>query len=364
MRHVLLVQPNRPGPTKWLSMSRYAAGLALALEPDHSVQTIAATSINMPQPLRSLFGRYRNLERLPRRWPSPPGIVHFTDVFLAPHAGRFACPRVTTLHDMIPMLDSRVRQVVSPQWRVEFLRSLNSLRNSDAIIVPSQATKRAYLARRDDNPDRLHVVPVVVPEDIAPPPAWFEREPRTVLVIGTIAPYKNVPVLLHALARPELVDAKVVRVGEPFPRQYQQLAERLGVASRIEHRSGVSNEELLSLFHRATVLAQPSLTEGFGMPVAEAMAAGLPVVTSDGGALPEVAGTAGRVVPFRTHREGPPDLDDARAFATALAEVLDDAASRERMSRDGITQAARFRPAAVRPLLLAAYADARERSGR
>lgn len=345
-------------------MSRYAAGLALALQPDCSVQTVAATSINMPRPLRSFFGRYRNLEPLPRRWPDPPGIVHFTDVFLAPHAKRFDCPRVTTLHDMIPMLDSRVRQLVSLRWRVEFLRSLNSVVNSHAIIVPSQATKDAYLSRRDDDPERIHVAPVVVPGDIVPPAPEHARDGRTVLVIGTIAPYKNVPVLLHALAQPELRGVNVIRVGEPFSPEYARLAERLRVAGRIEHRAGVSDAELLSLFHRATVLAQPSLTEGFGMPVAEAMAAGLPVVTSDGGALPEVAGTAGRVVRFRTHSEGKPDIDDARDFARALAEVIDDADARQRMSRDGIEQAARFRPGAVRPLLLAAYADAKARSRR
>lgn len=358
---MLLVQPNTPSPYQWLSMTKYAAGVALVLKPVSSVRTIGATNLNMPPPFRWAFSRYRHVQRIPRRWAEPLDLVHFTDVFVAPHAERFPCPRVATLHDMIPMEHARLRQIVSLRWRLAFLRSLKSLRNSDAVVVPSLASKREYLEHADDEAERIHVIPVVVPDDVAPASAETERDERTILSVGTNASYKNVAVLLHALARRELAGTRVIRVGEPFKPGYQRLAEQLGVSDRIEHRVGISDAALLTLYHTATVLVQPSLTEGFGMPVAEAMAAGLPVITSDGGALPEVAAGAGRIVPFRNHRNGLPNLDDARDFGTAIAEVLADGAGRAEMSRRGIEQAARFRPDAVRPLLLAAYADAAER---
>lgn len=355
---VLLVQPHTPSPYKWLSMTKYAAGIALALAPVSSVRTIGATHLNTPPPVRALFPRYRNVRRLPRRWDDPLDLVHFTDVFVAPHADRFPCPRVATLHDMIPLEYARFRRVLPLRWRTAFLRSLRGLGGCGAIVVPSQATKREYLAYAADDPAKVFVIPVVVPPEVTPPPPGEVREQRTILSVGTNANYKNVAVLLHALARPELAGSRVIRVGAPFDPPYQRLAESLGVSDRIEHRTGISEAALLRLYQTATVLVQPSLTEGFGMPVAEAMAAGLPVVTSDGGALPEVAEGAGRIVPFRTHRAGNPDMDDARDFGMAIAEVLADSAGREEMSRTGIERAGRFRPDAVRPLLLAAYEHA------
>lgn len=342
-------------------MTKYAAGIAMALEPVSSVGAVGATHINTPPPLRGLFSRYRDVPPLPRRWREPLDLVHFTDVFVAPHADRFACPRVATLHDMIPMEYARFHRLVPLRWRAAFLRSLRGLRKCGSVVVPSSDTKREYLEYVDDDPARVFVIPVVVPDGVQPPAAGAAREPRTVLSVGTTANYKNVEVLLHALALPDLSDTRVIRVGAPFEPRFVQLAEKLGVWGRIEQRSGISEEALLDLYQTATVLVQPSLTEGFGMPVAEAMAAGLPVVVSDGGALPEVAAGAGRVVPFRTHHAGTPDLDDARDFGVAIAEVLADAAGRDEMSRCGIQQAARFRPNAVRPLLLTAYDDARQR---
>ena len=339
-------------------MTKYAAGLAAVLEPVASVECILATNVNMPRPFRWAFKRYRNLDPLPRRWTAPVDLVHFTDVFVAPHAGRFNCVRVSTLHDMIPLEHAPAWPLPSMRWRLSFLRSLRSLARSHAIVVPSENTKREYLAHANDDAARVHCVPVLVPDNVQPPPPGTAREPRTILSVGTTAPYKNVPVLLHALTDKDLADVRVIRVGSPFHSEYAELAARLGVAGRIEFRKGISEDELTHLYQTATVLAQPSLTEGFGMPVAEAMAAGLPVVSSDGGSLPEVGGTAARVVPFRQHHPGPPDLDDARDFGRALAEVLDDGAARARMSETGITESARFRAPAVREALLAAYAAA------
>jgi glycosyltransferase involved in cell wall biosynthesis len=154
--------------------------------------------------------------------------------------------------------------------------------------------------------------------------------------------------------------ARLVRVGNPLDLELPALVRRLGLEGRIEDLGPISDERLIALMHSATVLAQPSRDEGFGMPVAEAMACGLPVVASDGGALPEVVAAGGRIVPFRKKDSGPPDLDDAKDFAAALAEVLEDATLQRSMCEAGLREAERFRAGPVREQLLAAYKQARD----
>jgi glycosyltransferase involved in cell wall biosynthesis len=191
------------------------------------------------------------------------------------------------------------------------------------------------------------------------PDASLERD-GTILSVGPGLYYKNFPTLLHALAQPVLAAARMVRVGETRP-EHLALAAELGVLDRIEQTGRVSDDELIRRYQTCAVLAQPSYNEGFGLPVAEAMLCGLPVVVSDGGALPEVAGSAGKVVPLRTRRPRQPvNMDDARDLAATLAEVLGDQALRRRMSETGLSEAERFRPASVRPRLLDAYAHAAE----
>ena len=359
---VLLVQPRAPHPGEWLSMTRYTAGIASLLEPDSEVEVVSAAHINMPKPFRKPFPRYSGFDSLPYRWRNPADLVHFTDPYVAIHQGRFRGPRVVTVHDIITLDYVRWYPAAQAVWRGIFVRSLRAIRKLEGVITPSEFTRLQLIDRTPLEPGRIQTVPVLVPDEISPPAEGRRRCEGAILSIGTGARYKNLPVLLHALARPELRGARLIRVGAPFFPATMALAEKLGVVDRIEFRGIVSDGELLDLLRSATVLAQPSLTEGFGMPVAEAMAAGLPVVASNGGALPEVAGAAGKVVPFRQLSYSPtPDLDDARDFAVALAEVLDDGALRASMREAGIREAERFRAPAVRQKLLAAYAAASER---
>jgi glycosyltransferase involved in cell wall biosynthesis len=130
------------------------------------------------------------------------------------------------------------------------------------------------------------------------------------------------------------------------------LGDRLGVSRRTEAISAPDDETLARVYAASDVLAQPSLGEGFGIPVIEAMACGLPVVISDGGALPEVAGGAARVVSLAE-----------RDFSGALAQELARAAGqRAELAASGVARAAVFRPAVVVDALLEAYQQALQRS--
>ncbi len=359
-RRVLLVQPWTPTPQTWRSMTRYAERIARVIEPESEVSLARASHINMVRPLRRFFPSYRRFDPLPATWPDPVDLVHFTDIYIGVHSRRFNAPRVVTLHDMIPMDLARWYVRGGLRWRAAFLHSLRGLHRADLVITPSEHTKRELLKVRPLDPERVHAVPILVPDEISPPPSGSERDPATILSVGTTAEYKNLPLLLHALRRPELAGAKLVRIGSPFDFDLPALVRKLGLESRIEELGPISDERLYGLMRTATVLAQPSLDEGFGMPVAEAMAAGLPVVASDAGALPEVLGGSGVVVPFRKHFRGPPNMDDARDFAAALAGVIGTRERQAEMGAAGLREAERFRREPVRESLLAAYAKAAE----
>jgi glycosyltransferase involved in cell wall biosynthesis len=123
---------------------------------------------------------------------------------------------------------------------------------------------------------------------------------------------------------------------------------------RIDLRGYVSDDERASLYRAASMLVLPSFEEGFGLPVMEAMAAGVPVVVSNRGALPDVAGDAALVV----------DPDDRAGLAAAMERVLSDGDLRRRMADAGLRRVRAFDPSAAARDVLAAYRAAVERRRR
>jgi len=132
-------------------------------------------------------------------------------------------------------------------------------------------------------------------------------------------------VLLAALADPKAPDLPLLLVGQPGWGGVDPatMARELGLpADRVRTLGRISDQDLAVVLHRATALAAPSRSEGFGLPPLEAMAAGVPVVVSDAPALVEVTGGAALVVP----------RDDPAALARALAEAVDPTGRAERIS--------------------------------
>jgi glycosyltransferase involved in cell wall biosynthesis len=158
-----------------------------------------------------------------------------------------------------------------------------------------------------------------------------DTEPGALLFVGNSEDYnKGAVYLLRALSLlPEATRAHLYMVGGPPGERRIATAEiaRLGIGNRVTIVGRVSDDELVAWYRRAQVLVSPSLYEGFGLPAAEAMACGTPVVATDAGALPEVVagGETGAVVPAR----------DPRALAGAIAELLADPARCRRMGEAG-----------------------------
>jgi glycosyltransferase involved in cell wall biosynthesis len=177
-----------------------------------------------------------------------------------------------------------------------------------------------------------------------------------VLSIAQKRPYKGLADLVRAL--PGLAgDVVLVLPGAPTPHEgeLRELAASLGVADRVRFPPWISDADLEGLYALAACFALASRYEGFGLPVLEAMARGVPVVCSDRGALPEVAGDAALVV----------DPDDHEALTAALSGVLGDSALAADLAKRGRARAARFNWLRTAELTLTAYERAAsERAGR
>jgi glycosyltransferase involved in cell wall biosynthesis len=157
-----------------------------------------------------------------------------------------------------------------------------------------------------------------------------------ILFVGGADPRKNHKTFLQSISRcvPALEGRAVVLVGDavhPFG-DYRHTARRLGLESLVRCPGRMSREDLHILYSYADLFVFPSLYEGFGMPVLEAMACGVPVITSSTSALPEVAGEAAVLV----------NPEDVEALSRAIAAVLDDREKRERMKVLGFARARAF----------------------
>jgi glycosyltransferase involved in cell wall biosynthesis len=220
---------------------------------------------------------------------------------------------------------------------------LRALREARAWIVATQWLRGELSAwlRHDDG---IHVVPYGVDEHFFQPPA----EPRdaarrrfglpeagyVVLHVGSTVERKNVPAVVSAVAglRRRGIDAWLLQVGGRFTgRQTADLAAS-GIAAHTVQRPEAPEPDLRAAYHAADVLLFPSHYEGFGLPLLEAMASGLPVVTSGAAALTEVAGDAAVVVASR----------DPERFVDALGELAADPAGAARLSERGRARARQF----------------------
>jgi glycosyltransferase involved in cell wall biosynthesis len=269
--------------------------------------------------------------------PAPRGVdVLHAPTPLAPR--RRGRPLVVTVHDAVPWTHPETLTPRGVAWhRAAITRAA---KEADAVVVPTAAVATALakhvVFRRD---------PVVVGEgvsaELVPPPDAVERASRLgvpdgdyLVTLATIEPRKGLDVLLRALAEPSAPDVPLLVVGQAGwgSVDVPALGQELGIADRVRLLGRLPDADLAVVLSRAAVLVAPSRAEGFGLPVLEAMAAGLPVVSSDDPALVEVGGGATVTVP----------VGDAGALAAALAEVLGSSSVRDRMSTDGRARAAQF----------------------
>ncbi len=280
----------------------------------------------------------------------PVDVIHATGIAMPPPTS----PLVLTVHDL-SYLD--YPELFTRQGLRFFHRALDlAVRDASLVLCSSLATmERCRQAGFAD--DRLRHVPLGVraarahPEAVARVRQVYALSERTILWTGTVEPRKNLGGLIHAFSLLD-TDADLVLVGPPG--WNEDLERHLGELDdekrgRVRVLGWVPREDLEALYAAATVMCFPSLLEGFGFPVVEAMAQGTPVVTSRGTSTEElVSGGGGLLVDPRQ----PEDI------AVALASVLADPSLAKRLGEAGLLRAADYTWARTAGLVTDAYEEA------
>ena len=283
--------------------------------------------------------------------------LHTVDV----HAPLFTRSRqITTCHDVIPLVLSP-HEAGGAKSRYKWLwRNWLKLqcRRADRIVTISENSRCDIIKILHIRTDKIHVVPPALYQADSRRPAnesaylpQFQLDHRQlILSVGRRAPYKNLSGLIQAFAR--LVNlstlaCRLVIIGPTDPRygEPESLAAKLGLNELVTFTGYISDSDLAELYRHASLFVCPSLYEGFGLPVLEAMAAGVPVVSSDRSSLPEACGDAALLV----------NPTDPEAMARAMARVLTDKTLSDHLRTAGRRRVIQYSPRRMAEQLVKIY---------
>jgi glycosyltransferase involved in cell wall biosynthesis len=228
------------------------------------------------------------------------------------------------------------------QWFLNLMMP-RFVRAADVLVAISECTKRDAITCYQIKPQKIHVIyggisahfkPMENLEKLNTVRRTYDLPNSFLLYVGVIEPRKNLPVLFDAFKLANLPDVKLVITGkkgwlydETFAR-----VQKLGLEKSVLFTGFVPDDDLPALYSLAEAFVFPSLYEGLGLPVLEAMACGAPTMCSDSSSLPEVAGEAAVLV-------APTDV---RGWAAAMTSLTQNAALRAGLRERGLAQAARF----------------------
>lgn len=272
---------------------------------------------------------------------------YFEPFFLAlPVYNRFKT--VVTVHDLTPIIfpDAFPRGVRGQlKWQMQKF----SLNKADAIITDSNSSKKDIIKHTGVPAQKIHIVYLAAGENFKKlnDGAWresitkkYDLPDKFALYVGDVTWNKNLPRLLDAIKE---VDIPLVMVGKnlvnenydknnPWNRDLNRVWELANQNKKIIRLGFVPDEDLVSIYNLATVFIMPSLYEGFGLPVLEAMACGCPVITGKEGSLPEVAGDAAYYI----------DVYDYKSIARGIKNVFESSELREELSQKGMENVKKF----------------------
>jgi glycosyltransferase involved in cell wall biosynthesis len=270
-------------------------------------------------------------------------VFHVSDVTqLVPEQGKV----VATIYDMSPVI---FPQFHTSENRNTFARKLQHIRqHADVLIAISESTKRDIIEHLGFPETRIHVAYGGVDANFAPLPdqaalrstlaKYGLREPGYILHVGTLEPRKNLVRLIEAYAQVRQrcgdVTPPLVLVGQNGwdSADIFTAVARHKLSDHVQIVGFVADADLPVIYNGATIFAYPSLYEGFGIPVLEAMACGVPVLTSTVSSLPEIVGDTGLLV----------EATDTQAIAAGLQQLVEDAELRRDLSVRGAVRATRF----------------------
>ncbi|MEO6457347.1 MAG: glycosyltransferase family 1 protein [Chloroflexia bacterium] len=255
-------------------------------------------------------------------------------------------PLVVTLHDLTPLNAPAILR--KWRYRIFYRLALWQCKRADALIVDSETSRQDALRAGIAPAERIIVAPLAVPQEpsqrLLHEATDFQIPPKPyVLHVGSDDWNKNREGVLRAFARlARTTNLRLVLVGGSSAR-LNSLPKEL--RHRITHYSWIERSSLCRLYAGALVFVFPSRFEGFGLPILEAMSMGTPVVTSNRGAMKEVAGEAALLV----------DPERPDAIAAAIRRVVASRTLAEQLSARGVLRAAEFTWERTAPATLAAY---------
>ncbi len=294
-----------------------------------------------------------------REWPPAERLAGPVDVAHSPHPLLLPARRaaqVVTIHDLF-FLGSA--QDTTAEIRRDYAALATShARRAHAVITSTQYGRRQIVERLGVAPDRIYICPPGAP-------AWrtLGHAPNVpvngcILFVGTLEPRKNVGALLDAYARllakrPSTPPLVLAGGATAAAADWLARLERAPLAGHVTHLGYVPDARREELYRSARVLVLPSLDEGFGLPALEAMSAGVPVIVSSRGSLPEVAGGAGAEI----------DPSDVPALADAIERAVVDQRWATEAAHAGLARARTFTWTESAHTLHRAYLDATARRG-
>jgi glycosyltransferase involved in cell wall biosynthesis len=317
-----------------LSVFYHQRGEAILEPPIDQLPQLTTRLSVRPWRLRTALAYFTNIEM--------DRIFGSADVF---HATEHLLPRlkhirsVFTLHDLIFQFDPASHKPLN----IAFLKTMmpRFLKHADAIIAVSESTKRDAIRLYGVPESKLHVIyegvdpkfePISVPQRLSDVRRKYNLPDRFSLHLGTIEPRKNLPLLFEAIKDSDkhlVVAGKLGWLTDPILAKVKEL----GLEDRVHFTGFIDDEDLPALISCASLVAMPSKYEGFGLPVLEAMACGIPVISSNTSSLPEVGGDAAMYAA----------PDDIRAWVELIDRAMDDEELRASMIDRGLQQAEKFR---------------------
>jgi glycosyltransferase involved in cell wall biosynthesis len=245
---------------------------------------------------------------------------------------RSRVPTVLTMHDMLYF--SHPEYMSTPLYTapVKWMEKV-AARNASRVLTDSHASAEEIVKYLRHPSDRLQVVHLAGTTTVRQGVEERPRRSDLILAMGNRRPHKNFDGLIRALALiPESERPSLVITGSRGDDPLRADVERLGLEHWVDLRSWVSEDELESLLDSTSALAVPSFAEGFGLPIIDAMARGIPVIISDLPVFREIAADA--AVYF--------DPANDRDIARAIREIISDSALRQRLAGEGLLRAAVF----------------------
>jgi glycosyltransferase involved in cell wall biosynthesis len=277
------------------------------------------------------------------------------DLFHSPNLTaplHLGCPLVVTIHDIIWFFPEKFSRGSSwsarrrlMEWYYRWVPRY-AAKNASAIITVSQAAKQSIVEHLELDCSHIFVTyeaasPIFRPmhdaKQIGSVRHKYHLPAEFTLAIGSADPRKNIKTLVQAYAllsaelqaRYQLV---IVWTHSLLVAELTKQIESFGLTERVHFLEGVSNEDLVLIYNAASLFVFPSLYEGFGLPLLEAMACGTPVVAANNSSIPEIAGDAALLV----------EAKDANAIADAMARILSDETIHSTLKRIGLERAASF----------------------